>query len=118
MASAKESSIHSEATISLLRELALALGLVWKRHSDRLWRQIDPDIWLTTRNPWLMLQQAPEQMLDSIASDNGLRRHVEQLVLSRRETCNSAGFDRFSPILMRLYLNWYGLNAFTLGSRI
>jgi glycogen phosphorylase len=59
MASAKESSIHSEATISLLRELALDLGLVWKRHSDGLWRQIDPDIWLTTRNPWLMLQQAP-----------------------------------------------------------
>jgi glucan phosphorylase len=31
-------------------------------------------------------------MLDSIASDNGLRRHVEQLVLSRRETCNSASW--------------------------
>jgi glycogen phosphorylase len=98
MASAKESSIHSEATISLLRELALDLGLVWKRHSDGLWRQIDPDIWLTTRNPWLMLQQAPEQMLDSIASDNGLRRHVEQLVLSRRETCNSASwFEKTHP---------------------
>jgi glucan phosphorylase len=90
MASAKESSIHSEATISLLP--ALDLGLVWKRHSDGLWRQIDPDIWLTTRNPWLMLQQAPEQMLDSIAGDNGLRRHVEKLVLSRRETCNSASW--------------------------
>jgi len=66
MPPATESSIHSEPTINLLRELALDLGVVWKRHSDGLWRQIDPDVWLlaerivegvdvwinTPRRPW------------------------------------------------------------------
>jgi hypothetical protein len=37
--------------INLLRELALDLGIVWKRLSDHLWREIDPDVWLITRNP-------------------------------------------------------------------
>ena len=84
MASTTEASIHSEPTVGLLRELALDLGLVWKRHSDGIWRQIDPDVWLITRNPWLMLQQASEQMLNSMANDNELRRQVEHLVLTRR----------------------------------
>src|SRR5215813_12504443 len=98
MPRATESSIHSEPTINLLRELALDLGLVWKRHSDGLWRQIDLDMWLTTRNPSLMLQQAPEQMLKSMASDNDLRRRVEQLVLARRETSSSASwFEKAHP---------------------
>src|SRR5215831_6761060 len=90
MPPAIESPIHSEPTINLLRELALDLGAVWKRHSDGLWRQIDPDVWLITRNPWLMLQQASKQMLDSMASDNDLRRHVEQLIRARRGIFNSA----------------------------
>src|SRR5215469_759929 len=89
MAPTSESSIRPEPTINLLRELALDLGTVWKRHSDRLWRQIDPNVWLITRNPWLMLQQASMQMLDSMASDNDLRRHVEQLVWARREASSS-----------------------------
>jgi Protein of unknown function (DUF3417) len=69
MPTALESPIHPEPTINLLRELALDLGAVWKRHSDGLWRQIDPDVWLITRNPWLMLQQASGQMLNSMAND-------------------------------------------------
>ena len=88
MPRATESSI--EPTINLPDGLALDLGLGWKRHRHGLWRQIDLDIWLTTRNPALMLQQAPEQMLNSMASDNDLRRHVELLVLARRESPNPA----------------------------
>jgi len=36
-----------------------------------------------------MLQQASKQMLDSMASDNDLQRHVEQLVGARREASSS-----------------------------
>ena len=89
MKSAKESSIQSEPTIDLLRELALDLGMVWKRQSDGIWRQIDPDVWLFTRNPWLMLQQASDQMINSMAHDHELRRRVEQLVLAQRAASGS-----------------------------
>src|SRR5271170_1985443 len=89
MSDADTSSIHSEPMIDLLHELALDLGAVWKRHTDDIWRQIDPDVWLITRNPWLMLQQASENTLRSMADDRGLRSRVEQLVLARRQSSNS-----------------------------
>jgi starch phosphorylase len=92
MPQADASSIHSEPMIDLLRELALDLGAVWNRFSDDIWRQIDPDVWLITRNPWLMLQQASEHTLRSMAKDQDLRRRVEQLVLARRQASNSPGW--------------------------
>src|SRR5271154_643953 len=89
MADADTSSTHSEPMIDLLHELALDLGAVWKRHTDDIWRQMDPDVWLITRNPWLMLQQASEHTLQAMAKDSDLRRRVEQLVLARREASAS-----------------------------
>ena len=68
MSQADVSSIHAEPMIDLLRELALGLGLVWKRHIDDIWRQIHPDVWLITRNPRLMLQQASGKNLESMGS--------------------------------------------------
>src|SRR5271155_1076673 len=89
MSQTEVSSIHSEPMIDLLRELALDLGAIWNRHSDDIWRQIDPDVWLITRNPWLMLHHASQNTLRSMANDADLRRRVEQLVLSRREVSQS-----------------------------
>jgi glycogen phosphorylase len=84
-----KASIHSEPMINLLYELALDLGAVWKRHTDDIWRQIDPDVWLITRSPSLMLQQASAKTLDSMSNDQNLRRRVEQLVGARRESSDS-----------------------------
>jgi len=89
MSEADASSIHSEQMIDLLRELALDLGAVWNRYTDDIWRQIDPDVWLLTRNPWLMLHHASQMKLKSMADDQELRRRVEQLVLARREASHS-----------------------------
>src|ERR1700689_1187893 len=89
MSEADTSSIHSEQMIDLLRELALDLGAEWNRHTDDIWRQIDPDVWVLTRNPWLMLHHASQRKLKSMADDRDLRRRVEQLVLARRESARS-----------------------------
>src|ERR1700719_3528847 len=89
MPEADASSIHSESMTDLLRELALDLGAVWNRHTDDIWRQIDPDVWLLTRNPWLMLHHASQGKLKSMADDQNLRSRVERLVLARRESFRS-----------------------------
>src|SRR5271167_874803 len=89
MPQADASSIHAEPMIDLLRELALDLSRVWNRHSDDIWRQIDPEVWLITRNPWLMLHHASEKTLNAMANDQDLRRRVEQLVLGRRELAHA-----------------------------
>src|ERR1700691_4503561 len=89
MPEADASSIHSEQMIDLLRELALDLGAVWNRHTDDIWRQIDPDMWVLTRNPWVMLYYASHKKLQAMANDPDLRRRVEQLVVARRESSHS-----------------------------
>jgi starch phosphorylase len=89
MSQADALSIHSEPMIDLLRELALDLGAVWNRHTDDIWRRIDPEVWLLTRNPWLMLHHASQAKLKSMADDQDLRRRVEQFVLARRESLHS-----------------------------
>jgi glycogen phosphorylase len=75
--------------IDLLCELALDLGAVWNRYTDDIWRQIDPDLWVLTRNPWLMLHHASQKKLAAMADDQDLRRRVEQLVVARRESSHS-----------------------------
>ena len=89
MPQADASSIHSEPMIELLRELALDLGAVWNRYTDDIWRQIDPDVWVLTRNPWLMLHHGSLMKLESMAEDQDLRRRIEQLVLARRKSSDS-----------------------------
>jgi starch phosphorylase len=84
--------IKSAPLIDLLRELALDVGVTWNRHSDDLWRRIDPEVWRITRNPWLMLQQASEKMLQAMAEDRDLRRRVEDLVGARRKTAAAPGW--------------------------
>lgn len=73
---AKYSSVSSTSIVSpfgFVKDRALAHWIIERVR----WRQIGPDVWLITRNPWLMLQQASEQMLNSMANDNDLRRQLE-----------------------------------------
>ena len=92
MARPNDTSIHAESMIDMLREIALDLGALWTRSNDEIWRDIDPEIWRITRNPWLMLQHASEQKLSSMADDSELRKRIEQLVLARRESMGSAAW--------------------------
>ena len=39
-----------------LAELALDLRWSWNHAADRLWKNMDPELWSMTTNPWLMLQ--------------------------------------------------------------
>ena len=85
MPNTAETPLGSLPLIDLLRELALDLGFEWNRYNDDIWRGLDPEVWRITRNPWLMLQEASERKLGSMADDANLRHRVEQLVQERRD---------------------------------
>jgi glycogen phosphorylase len=90
--------IQSEPLVNLLRELALDLGVTWNRHSDNIWRQIDTEVWMLTRNPWLMLQLATDKQLETMGADQSLRHWVEELVQERRDASRSQGwFQKSHP---------------------
>jgi starch phosphorylase len=39
-----------------LSELALDMHWSWNHATDEVWRQLDPELWGITHNPWVVLQ--------------------------------------------------------------
>ena len=39
-----------------LAELALDMRWSWNHATDEVWRQLDPELWELTHNPWVVLQ--------------------------------------------------------------
>ena len=39
-----------------LAELALDMRWSWNHATDEVWRQLDPELWEITHNPWVVLQ--------------------------------------------------------------
>ena len=39
-----------------LEDLALNLRSSWNHSTDAIWRQLDPELWELTHNPWAVLQ--------------------------------------------------------------
>jgi starch phosphorylase len=67
-----------------LDELALDLRWTWSHAGDALWRTLDPESWERTRNPWIILQDAPEERLRRMARDRRFRAELARLREARR----------------------------------
>jgi starch phosphorylase len=66
-----------------LAALALDLRWTWSHGADHVWRALDAEAWEITRNPWVMLQEASEARLKTLAADATFRRQVEEVVAAR-----------------------------------
>ncbi len=79
----------------------LALDMRWSfNHADyEVWRKIDPVLWDLTGNPWVILQTASRQRLESVLSDPGFRRKIDHRLKARRQAIESGGtwFERQHP---------------------
>ena len=77
MSSSKIVDRPLDTTISgALTDLALDLRWSFNHSADRLWEQLDPELWELTHNPWVMLQTVSREKLQSVASDPGDRKSV------------------------------------------
>jgi starch phosphorylase len=63
-----------------LAELALDLRWSWNHSTDDVWRQLDPELWSLTRNPWLILLTVSRARLQSLAKDDNFRKKVEAVL--------------------------------------
>jgi starch phosphorylase len=63
----------------------MALDLRWSfNHSaDKLWEQLEPELWDLTHNPWIVLQTVSRERLQSVTADPGFQKLLGDL---RRET--------------------------------
>ena len=68
-----------------LAELALDMRWSWKHTTDDVWRQLDPELWEMTHNPWVVLQTVSRDRIESALADPAFRGNVDGLVRTRRQ---------------------------------
>jgi starch phosphorylase len=82
-----------------LAELALDIHWSWKHATDRVWRQLDPDLWAITHNPWVVLQTVSPDRIASAMSDPAFRSCVDEHVAASRKSLEApAWFQRTHPV--------------------
>jgi glycogen phosphorylase len=68
-----------DSEIELLQQLALDLRWSWNHATDELWKQIDPDLWARTHNPWVVLRSASPQRLALMLAQTEFRGVLHRL---------------------------------------
>ncbi|MEO8211564.1 MAG: alpha-glucan family phosphorylase [Myxococcales bacterium] len=81
-----------------LKELALDMRWSWNHATDRVWRQLDAELWALTHNPWVVLLTVSRDRIEHVLADPGFRKDVDALVQTRRSARESpAWFQQKHP---------------------
>lgn len=81
-----------------LAELALDLHWAWSHSTDEMWRQLDPELWELTHNPWVVLQTASRDNLKNLLADSVFRSQVEEFLNAKRGRSEaSTWFEQAHP---------------------
>src|SRR5579862_8200781 len=89
----------SDAAISdALTDLALDLRWSFNHSADQLWKRIDPDLWELTHNPWVVLQTASRERLQSVIADQNFQKLLADLQREKATAEKADGwFQRVHP---------------------
>jgi starch phosphorylase len=78
-----------------LAELALDMRWSWNHATDQVWRQLDPELWEITHNPWVVLQTVSRDRIERVLADAVFRKCVDGLVEASRQAADApAWFQR------------------------
>ncbi len=81
-----------------LAELALDLHWSWNHATDQVWRQLDPELWEMTQNPWVVLQTVARDKLMHVLADPKFRKNIDDLIRDKRQAVESpAWFQQQHP---------------------
>ncbi len=81
-----------------LKELALDLRWSWNHATDEVWRQLDPELWEITHNPWVVLQTVSRDQIERVLADPAFRKNLDDKVRSRRKAVEApAWFQKSHP---------------------
>ncbi len=81
-----------------LAELALDLHWSWNHATDEVWRQLDPELWEITHNPWVVLQTVSRDQIERVLADPAFRKNVDDLLRSKRQAAETtAWFQQKHP---------------------
>src|SRR5450755_4177396 len=78
-----------------LAELALDMHWSWNHATDEVWRQLDPELWEITHNPWVVLQTVSHYRIERVLANPVFRKNVDGLVEASRQAAQApAWFQR------------------------
>ena len=81
-----------------LAELALDMHWSWNHATDEVWRLLDPELWESTHNPWVVLQTASRDHIEHVLADPVFRKNVDGLIEAGRQAAEApAWFQRNHP---------------------
>jgi starch phosphorylase len=81
-----------------LAELALDMRWSWNHWADEVWRELDPELWEFTHNPWVVLQTVSRDRMESVSADPAFRKKVDALVQAKRQAAKApAWFQQTYP---------------------
>ena len=84
--------------IESLTELALDLHWAWNHSADELWALLEPELWASTHNPWVVLQTVSKAKLEAFLGRPKFRNRVETLLdHRRRHLAATAWFQQNHP---------------------
>ena len=84
--------------VDSLAELALDMHWSWNHATDEVWRQLDPELWEITHNPWVVLQTVSRDRIERVLADPAFRKNVNDLVEDGRQAAEApAWFQRTYP---------------------
>lgn len=79
-------------TLEPLHDLAADLRWTWSHAADHIWRALDPEMWAVTENPWMLLQDVPQERLEQLAADPAAVHEVQRLAEARQEYLAEGGW--------------------------
>ena len=62
-----------------LAELALDMRWSWNHATDQVWRELDPELWALTHNPWVVLQTVSRDQVERVLANPVFRKNVDGL---------------------------------------
>lgn len=68
-----------------LAELALDLRWSWNHAADKVWQQLDPDLWDSTHNPWVVLQTVSRDQFLKVMSNPEFKEKVNALLEAKKQ---------------------------------
>jgi hypothetical protein len=91
-------STHEIEGFDSLAELALDMRWSWNHATDEVWRQLDPELWEITHNPWVVLQTVSRDQIERVLADPAFRKNVDDLVRAKRQAAEApAWFQQNHP---------------------
>lgn len=81
--------------LDLLVDLAFDMRWSWNHSADKLWKQIDPQLWDLTHNPWVVLQTASRDKIEKALKDKDFRSNLDAMIKKKdQEAKESPWFDQ------------------------